>query len=183
MKKQVTRRLIADASACEIVEGKVNVARAEGVPLPHPFLIREDGTLTDSAAEHYGKPPASILPLGGDAAGQKGSAFLVGLDCWAGILSGSGYAQPGAALGRNALCVTLIRPGALGSPRAFARMIEAYLESLRSAKPRPGVERVLIPGEKEYLLWRTRREQGVKIRPGVWKELCEAATSLGVGIP
>jgi len=175
--------LIVDASACEIVEGKVNVARAEDVPLPHPWLIREDGTLTDRAAEHYGKPPAAILPLGGDTAGQKGSAFLVGLDCWAGILSGSGYAQPGGALGRNALCVTLIRPDALGSPRAFAHRIEAYLQSLRSARPRPGVERVLIPGEKEDLLWRARREHGVEIKAGVWKELCETATSLGVALP
>jgi LDH2 family malate/lactate/ureidoglycolate dehydrogenase len=62
-------------------------------------------------------------------------------------------------------------------------MIEAYLDSVRGAKPRPGVERVLIPGEKEDLLWRTRREQGVEIKPGVWKELCGTAASLGVAVP
>ncbi len=175
--------VIIDASSCMIVEGRINVARAEGARLPHPFLLMPDGSRTDDPREHYAVPPAAIPPLGDDTAGQKGSAYLVGLDLFAGILSGSGFAQPGAPLGRNGVCLTLLDRTALCDEREYKSNVDAYVNWVRSATARDGFEEVLMPGEKEYRLWRERQVEGVPVAEGVWQELIATAARVGVPVP
>ncbi len=175
--------LIIDASSCMIVEGRINVARAEGVSLPHPFLLQPDGSRTSDPKAHYAIPPAAIPPLGDDTAGQKGSAYLVGLDLFAGILSGSGFAQPGAPLGRNGICLTLLDPAVLCGEREYESNVDSYVNWIRSSGTRNGFEEVLLPGEKEYRLWRERKKEGVPVAEGVWQELIATASRAGVPVP
>jgi len=175
--------LIIDASSCMVVEGRINVARAQGVRLSHAFLLQPDGNFTDDPTKHYANPPAVIPPLGDETAGQKGSAYMVGLDLFAGILSGSGFAQPGAPLGRNGVCLTLLDANVLCEEGEYRRKLDVYVKWIRSARAKPGFDRVLLPGEKEYNFWRERELRGVPVAEGVWQELTTTAVQLGVEIP
>jgi uncharacterized oxidoreductase len=121
--------------------------------------------------------------LGDETAGQKGNAYLVGLDLFAGVLSGAGFAQPGAPLGRNGVCLTLLDAAVLCPEQEYKSNLDSYVKWIRSARTKAGFEEVLLPGEKEYRFWRERQVSGVPVAEGVWEELSATASRLGVRIP
>ena len=61
----------------------------------------------------------------------------------------------------------------------LARMDKAVRE-VRGVKPAPGVDRIYLPGEREYLLLHERRTSGIPIGQGVLNELNEVGGRYGL---
>ncbi len=137
--------VVVDLSTAERVWGEVRGAVLEGRPLPPGAFLDGDGRPTRDAHS-----VASVLAFGG----HKGSALCLALELLAGTLTGAkmGLEVTGEYdLGAVFLAVD---PGALvpgGDPGAAA---ERLVDSVRSSRPAPGHDAVLVPGDRTA----TRRE-------------------------
>jgi LDH2 family malate/lactate/ureidoglycolate dehydrogenase len=74
-------------------------------------------------------------------------------------------------------------PAAFGGTEAFRRQIEWIAEACRSNPPRPGVERVRLPGERSLALRRQALAQGLRLRPEILDALAPSAKRFGVPLP
>lgn len=54
------------------------------------------------------------------------------------------------------------------------------LRSVRASKKAPGCERIYTAGEKEYLIWQSRKDSGVPINEAVQKEMSKVRDDLGL---
>lgn len=54
------------------------------------------------------------------------------------------------------------------------------LRAVRASKKAPGAERIYTAGEKEWLVWQSRKNTGVPINEAVQKEFCKVRDDLGL---
>ncbi|HLU49042.1 MAG TPA: Ldh family oxidoreductase, partial [Planctomycetota bacterium] len=80
----------------------------------------------------------------------------------------------------NGLLVQAIDPGAFDDREVFLDRVEAYVEYVRSATPREGVARILLPGEPEEEVAARRREEGIDVDEGTWAQIARVASEEGV---
>ena len=78
--------VLIDLATTTFTEGKVGYYRNRGDTLPEGIIIDADGQPSTVAADLYGPPPGSLLPM----AGHKGSALGVMVEMLAGLLTGNG---------------------------------------------------------------------------------------------
>jgi len=79
--------------------------------------------------------------------------------------------------------VQVIDPSAFGGREAFTRETGWLARACRSVAPRPGVERVRLPGERAVARRRDAATRGVVPYPGVIEALRPAAEKFGVPMP
>jgi hydroxycarboxylate dehydrogenase B len=80
----------------------------------------------------------------------------------------------------NSMLATVIDLSRLGDPGAIARNIEATKSHIRTSRLAPGFDEVLLPGEPERRAARQRAEAGVEVDATTWREIREAAGTLGI---
>jgi uncharacterized oxidoreductase len=80
----------------------------------------------------------------------------------------------------NGMFSVLIDPDQLGNRAAFEAEALGAIEWVQASPPQEGVERVQIAGEAERA-WRAERSaHGVPVDATTWREILDAAASLGV---
>ena len=62
----------------------------------------------------------------------------------------------------------------------FARRMTKLVDRLHAARPAPGVERIVVPGELEAERERAARRDGVPLEPVTWAQLEQVAAVLGL---
>ena len=82
--------LILDISTSSIAEGKIQVARNQGLALPENCVIDASGRSTRDPSEFYGPPAGAMLPMGG----HKGYGLSIFCEILAGALTGGGTTHP-----------------------------------------------------------------------------------------
>ena len=92
------------------------------------------------------EPKGALLPLGGLDAGHKGFGLGLLIEALTAGLSGFGRADPAEGWGATVF-VQVLDPEAFGGLAAFRRQMDFVAGAARNAKPRPGVDRVRLPGE------------------------------------
>ena len=68
----------------------------------------------------------------------------------------------------------------LGQAEAIAQAVESTRAHIRSARPAPGFDDVLLPGEPERRSAAARRESGIPVDEKTWQDILEAAAILGI---
>ncbi len=124
----------------------------------------------------------SILPVGGVDQGHKGYGWALFVEALTQGLAGFGRADEPKGWGACAF-VQVVDPGAFGGREAFTRQTDWLVRACRDAAPRPGVERVRVPGEHALARKRAALAQGVVPYPGVIEALRPAADRSGVPMP
>lgn len=140
---------------------------AAGDPTDDPKVLTEGG---------------SILPAGGVDHGHKGYAWALIVEALTQGLAGFGRADDPKGWGACAF-VQVIDPAAFGGGDAFLRQTSWLAEACRNSPPRPGVERVRVPGERALARRRDALARGVAPYPGVIDALRPSAERLGVLMP
>jgi L-lactate dehydrogenase len=172
--------VLIDISASITTVNMAQRLRREGRRYERPWLMEADGTPTDDpAALDRG---GTLLPAGGLDHGQKG----YGLALWAEALTQglAGYGRADAPKGTNAaVTVQVWDPEAFGGRDAFLRQTGWLAEACRACPPRPGVERVRLPGESAMARLREARALGVALHPGILDGLASVAARHGVALP
>jgi LDH2 family malate/lactate/ureidoglycolate dehydrogenase len=174
------RPVVLDMACSVAARGKIIVAAKEGKPIPADWAVGPDGAPTTDAVEAL---KGFVSPVGG----PKGYALTLSIGLLSTMLSGAVFGSEVTHMYDD-----LERPQNIGHlfgvlpVQAFedvaaykARMDKAVRE-VRGVKHAPGVERIYLPGEREYLLLDQRRKSGIPIGAGVFGELQELGREYGL---
>ena len=140
---------------------------AAGLPTDDPTVLTAGG---------------SILPVGGVDQGHKGYAWALLVEALTQGLAGFGRADEPKGWGACAF-VQVVDPGAFGGRKAFTRQTDWLVRACLDGAPRPGVDRVRVPGEHALARKRMALTNGVVPYPGVIDALRPAAERFGVPMP
>ena len=164
-----SRPWLLDMATSSIPMNRVLLHRSLGLELPAGVAADEHGGATTNphAAE-------MLLPLGGAEYGYKGAALAGVATLFSALLTGTTldsdfipmYGGDDISTPRNmGHFVVVIDPDKFVGRELFGTMITRYLASLRSAPVRPGAERVMAPGDREWEEMARRQADGVPVDP------------------
>jgi len=153
-----------------------------GEKLPHPWVQDATGKPTDDPRVLFEEPKGTLLPLGGLEAGHKGYGLALLVEAMTAALTGFGRADPKEGWGATVF-VQVLDPNAFGGLVAFTRQMDWLVDACHGATPRPGVERVRLPGERGLKLMREQLATGVALHPAILPSLEPWAAKLGVEMP
>lgn len=183
---------VADFATTTASNGKLEILQRKGEEAPVGWAQDAEGLSTTSA--NTLKDGGALLPLGSDRehGSHKGYALGSIVDIFSAVLSGASYGpwappfpayvpmpvnMPGEGLGHffGAMRVDAFRPLA-----EFEEHMDNWIRSFRSAKPAPGHEKVLIPGDIEREMEAVRSKKGIPLFDSVVADLNEVGEKMGV---
>jgi L-lactate dehydrogenase len=174
--------ILLDISASHTTNGLTQRLYKAGEKLPHAWVQDANGRATDDPAVLFHEPRGTLLPLGGLEAGHKGFALALLIEALTAGLAGFGRADPSEGWGATVF-VQVMDPQAFGGRDAFLRQTQWLADACHAATPRPGVERVRLPGERGLALMRSHAADGVGLHPSILPALAPWADKLGVPMP
>lgn len=169
--------IIADFATSVAPEGKLRFYRNEGKPVPDGWILDSEGNPTNDPQKFYGPPKGGILPLGGSA-GHKGFALSLLVEILGSALAGLGP-QDERFIG-NGNCFVIIDPSAFTPLAVFRRLVDETVAYMKSSRPAPGVEEVLVPGELEFRTMARRNETGIPVDPATLQSMREYGRRFGI---
>ena len=167
------------------VKEKIRLAAQRGESIPGDWAVGPDGRpTTDPVVALEG----SLLPIGG----PKGSALIVANELLCGALSGARFSyeiSPALVMGADHhdrwACghfLLAVDPDAFVGADVFRRRADEFAAALRGTEAAEGVERVYLPGEREWLLSEERRRTGLPVARTTLRSLEAVATELGAKV-
>ena len=176
--------IVLDMATTVAAYGKVKTKALRGETMPVGWMIDRAGQpLTDPRRADEGM----LLPLGGMEAGYKGYGLAMVIGLLAGTLGG-------AAMGKDVIdfnhdddsvtntgqAIAAINISAFGDVAAFKASVDALVRDLRGSQRIPGVERILVPGERSHETRLKRTRDGIPIAPALKRALDQVAAELGM---
>jgi L-lactate dehydrogenase len=174
--------IILDISMSTTTMGLVTRFKQEERRLPHPWLLDNQGNLSDNPADLSADPPGSILPLGGLDTGHKGFALGLLVEALTSALAGQGRAEQPKQWGASVF-LQIIDPEAFGGRANFIRETTWFAEASRNNRTRPGSPPVRLPGSRALQLRAEQLQNGVALYPTILPALQPWAEKLGVPLP
>ncbi len=174
--------IILDMATAAVAGGKVYAAHQRGEPIPPTWLIGPDGKpTTDGSLYPY---QASLAPM----AGHKGYGFGLWCEILSGILPGgritweigSWMFDDTSQPSRHNASFIAIDIAAMIPPEQFNQRLRKLIDEIHGAATADGVERVLLPGEREGILLRRAQTEGIALPPDVIAKLEAVATEYEV---
>ena len=174
--------VLLDVSMSITSNGMVARLNAEGGRLPGKWLVDAGGNATDDPSVMTQQPPGALLPIGGIEYGHKGYAMALLVEALTMGLSGHGRAE--AIEGwTNEAFVQVLNPELFGGRNAFLRQMTWLADACRNAQPRPGVERVRLPGETGLRRREQQLRDGIELHSSILPALEPWASKLAVRLP
>ena len=169
--------VMLDMATTTIAAGKARVAYNKGVAVADGCLIDAAGNPTNDPAGFIRDHTGALRAFGT----HKGSGLAVMCEIMASAIAGGQGAFHDAKGGvLNSMLATLIDLSRLGDPAAIAADIQAVKTHVKSARPAPGFEEVLTPGEPEKRNTAQRGEHGIEVDDVTWRDIRAAAETLGI---
>jgi uncharacterized oxidoreductase len=168
---------ILDMATSAVAQGKLRVAYNKRARIPRGWMIDEEGNPTDDPRWGVVPPLGAMLTFGE----HKGYGLAVACELLGGALTGGGVTDyDNKTLRRvlNGMLSILIDPARLGTKDIYARHARSFLAWLRSSRPAPGFDRVLIAGEPEREHRAKRSREGIPVDHETWNEIRAAAIKL-----
>ena len=151
-----------------------------GKQFPQPWAMDSQGnpSADPQAALSEG---GTLLPVGGLDHGHKGYGWALLVEALS-TLSGFGRAdQPAGTC--VSVYIQVIDPDAFGGQADFARQMGWLAEVCKTNPPRPGVDRVRLPGERGLALRRDALAHGVALSDSIVQGLSRWSEKYGVALP
>lgn len=183
---------IADFATTTAANGKLEILQRKGEETPPGWVQDIEGNASTDA--DILKKGGALLPLGSDREHSSHKGYAMGsiVDILSGVLSGASYGpwappfpayvpmpenMPGKGLGHffGAMRIDAFRPA-----EEFKENMDNWIQRFREAKPVPGQDRVLIPGDPERETEAARKKHGIPVFESVLKELEEVGEKFGV---
>ena len=174
--------IMIDISSSITANGPSMRLMKEGKRAPGVWFVDSEGNGSDDPAVAYVTPKGALLPLGGMDAGHKGFGLGLMIESMTAGLTGFGRADPPQGWGANVF-VQVIDPEAFGGRAALERQTDHLRDISHASKPRPGVERVRLPGEGGLARKRKQLADGVALHETIMPALNPIAIQLGVALP
>jgi ureidoglycolate dehydrogenase (NAD+) len=174
--------ILLDMATAAVAGGKVYAAHQRGEAIPPTWLIGPDGLPTTDGSLY--PQHASLAPM----AGHKGYGFGLWCEILSAILPGGHmtwqvgswiFDEPSRPSWHNASFIA-IDVAAMMDPVQFGIRLKALIDEIHSAKTADGVDRVLLPGEREWELRRKARRDGIELPSDVVAKLSAVASEYGL---
>jgi LDH2 family malate/lactate/ureidoglycolate dehydrogenase len=169
-----------DLATSLVARGNIIAAQKRGESIPAGWALDPDGNpTTDASAALAG----TVLTM----AGHKGYALALMVEVLSGVLSGSAIGPEIGSMYKHMdrkqdvghfFC--LLDVTAFMEMAEFTQRIDAMIDRIKSCRKRPGVEEILVPGERSSRKAAERRKHGVPLDAATLTELRELGTRLNV---
>jgi LDH2 family malate/lactate/ureidoglycolate dehydrogenase len=173
--------LLFDAATSAIAGNKIRLAIRLGSPLLPSWVTDRDGVPIMEEKPVFDRNEYYQAPLGGtrEQGSHKGYGLALMAEVLATVLSG---ALPTMLMpdGRSKSHFAAYDIQAFTDPVQFKDTMDRMLETLRTAAPAPGQERVLYPGLSEAEEMAKRRAHGIPLHKEVIQWFAECARELGI---
>ncbi len=174
--------ILIDISTSTTANGVVNLYRNRGDKLPGQWLLDKEGRPTDDPEALSTDPPGTVLPLGGYDLGYKGFALGIMVEALTQGLAAHGRADSPDQWGCS-FSVCLIDPQRFGGLEGFERQVSWLVEACHDSPPRPGTDRVLLPGERALERRKRQLEGGLDLDDRLVAGLARKAENASVAFP
>jgi L-lactate dehydrogenase len=174
--------VILDVSMSITTNGLTKRLQAEGGRFPGLWAIDGEGRPTDDPAALKGEQPGALLPMGGVDHGHKGFALGLLVEALTSGLGGHGRADPEEGWSAN-VYLQVSDPALFGGRDDFIRQTTWLADACRATPPRPGFDRVRLPGEAGLRRRAAQLADGVQLYPGILPALAPWAKKFGVVPP
>ena len=184
---------VLDCATSITQRGKLEFYARTGKKTPAGQVIGKDGlakTDTEAILRELVTGEAALAPLGGigeDLAGYKGYGYATVVEVLCAALQQGQFlkALTGMENGKKVpyhlghFFIAIDTEAFMGLD-AFKKTAGDILRSLRASQRAPGCDHIFTAGEKEWLVWRERKDSGVPINAAVQRELCEIRDTYGL---
>ena len=174
--------IIIDISMSTISMGVANRMRAQKKKFPGKWLLDAEGNPTNDPQVMGTKPSGTILPLGGADNGYKGFALGLFVEAITSGLAGYGRSKAPKTWG-GSVFLQLLDTKAFGGTAAFRREMTWFADACRASKPRPGFDRVRLPGDRALDLRKKQLKDGVILDAGIMEGILPWAEKFKVTSP
>jgi LDH2 family malate/lactate/ureidoglycolate dehydrogenase len=169
-----TPDMLIDFATTVVAEGKLQVARAKGTPVPSGSILDKGGNPTTNAEDFYNG--GMLLPFGG----HKGYALSMFVEMLGGAFT------PGDELNgegrRGGAVIWAIDAFAFRPKESYEKNADFVLQRIKKIKPAPGFDEVLLPGEPEARSAAERMRDGIPVADTTWEQIVEGGKSVGVDV-
>ena len=172
--------VVLDLTTAVAAGGKLRVQLAKGERLPDGWLIDDEGNPSNDPNLYVNRNGA-LLPFGG-AVGHKGSGLAIVIDILSGALSPAGCSMADSPVSGNALFVQVIDIEAFRPLDEFKIEVKRFVDYVKGARPAPGYDEVLVPGERSHRTRQERSRDGIPVAEATWEHVAKVAESLGVKV-
>ena len=177
--------ILLDMATAAVAGGKVYAAIQRGEPIPPSWLIDHNGQPTSDGSLY--PQAASLAPM----AGHKGYAFGLWCEILSAILPGGHSTwQVGSWMFDDATVPShhnasfiAIDVAAIVPIEQFYKRLGTLIDEIHAAATAEGIERVLLPGEREWQLYRQAHTDGIALPADVVATLSNAAKTVGLSSP
>jgi LDH2 family malate/lactate/ureidoglycolate dehydrogenase len=172
-----------DLATSLVARGNIIAAQKKGQPIPEGWALDPEGNATTD-------PSQALLGTVLTMAGHKGYALALLVEVLSSVLSGAAIGPDIGSMYKNLdrkqdvghfFCLLDIE--AFLDIAEFRRRIDETIDRIKSCRRRPGVEEILIPGERSARKTRASLEEGVRLDRATFDELRQLSLELGVNVP
>ncbi|MBN2054258.1 Ldh family oxidoreductase, partial [bacterium] len=184
---------VLDCATSLAQRGKVELYARVGKPLPHGWIIGDDGQPRYDARQvlvELKQGKAAFVPLGGigeETAGYKGYGYCTVVEILSAALQSGAYLQMLSGikdgkpapypLGHFFIAMDI---AAFVEPTEFKKTTGDILRTLRAGKRQPDEPRIYTAGEKEHLAWLDRKDKGVPVNESLQRDIRAMREELGL---
>ncbi|MGH9161356.1 MAG: Ldh family oxidoreductase, partial [Vicinamibacteraceae bacterium] len=170
-----------DLATSIVARGNIIAASREGRPLPAGWALDPEGNATTDADAALA---GTVLAM----AGHKGYALALLVELLSSVLSGSAIGSDIGSMYKD-----LDRPQDVGhffclldiaafmEPTVFRQRIDRTIDRIKGCRLRPGVEEILVPGERSARNAEANRRLGVPLGAATVRELDDLSERFGLG--
>ncbi len=174
-----------DCATSIVQRGRIEYYARDGKDTPAGMVISENGeALTDSKQilDDLVKGTAALAPLGGigeEMAGYKGYGYAAVVEILSAALSGGQFMKALTGVdeaGKPQMYhlghfFFVVDPEVFMGRETFKKIAGDICRELRASKKAPGESRIYTAGEKEYEVWKFRKDKGVPVGEAVQKDI------------
>lgn len=152
-----------DLATSTVARGNIIAAQKKKTAIPEGWALDRDGEPTTDASEAL---LGTVLTM----AGHKGYALALMVEMFSGVLSGAAVGSEVGSMYKNLdrkqdvghfFC--LFHIDAFLDYAEYLRRMNKTIDRIKALKKRPGVEEILVPGERSARTAATNRAQGIPV--------------------
>jgi LDH2 family malate/lactate/ureidoglycolate dehydrogenase len=172
-----------DLATSLVARGNIIAAQKRGESIPLGWALDVHGNPTQDASQAL---LGTVLTM----AGHKGYALALLVEVLSGVLSGAAVGSEIGSMYKDLdrkqdvghfFC--LLDIDAFLDLAEFKRRMNATVDQIKACRKRPGVEEILVPGERSSRTVAENRRLGVKIDPATLKELAQLCAEFQIPFP
>jgi len=169
-----------DLATAGIARGNIIAAQKKGQSIPLGWALDPDGNPTTDASQAL---LGTVLTM----AGHKGYALALMVELFSGVLSGSAIGPEVGSMYKNLdrkqdvghfFC--LLNVEAFLEYSEYLRRIDETIDRIKATKKRPGVDEILVPGERSARKARVNSVEGVPVSDETIAEIEQWCSRLNI---